>query len=189
MPVQDRAHATRARLLQASTEEFAEHGLAGARVDRIAERSGVNKRMIYFYFENKQGLFDEVILSQLDALIDATPFTPDDLAGWAVGLYDRLTANAQVFRLFAWRNLERSTAPSAERESYAHKIALITQGQAAGTIEAGISAADLIAFVLALTTSWSIASPALYAVTTGRVASKASRRRALHLAVARVVSP
>src|SRR5436190_10101920 len=45
------------RILRAATEEFARYGLGGARVDRIAARAGANKRMLYYYFGNKDDLF------------------------------------------------------------------------------------------------------------------------------------
>ena len=45
------------RILGAATEEFARCGLSGARVDRIAARAGANKRMLYYYFGNKDALF------------------------------------------------------------------------------------------------------------------------------------
>jgi AcrR family transcriptional regulator len=48
---------TRARILEAATAEFAHYGLGGARVDRIAERAGANKRMLYYYFGSKDELF------------------------------------------------------------------------------------------------------------------------------------
>lgn len=48
-------------ILAAASEEFAAHGLGGARVDRIAERAGVNKRLIYYYFGNKEDLFLAVL--------------------------------------------------------------------------------------------------------------------------------
>jgi len=51
------ADRSRLIILDAAREEFAGHGLAGARVDRIAERAGVNKRLIYYYFGGKDGLF------------------------------------------------------------------------------------------------------------------------------------
>ena len=51
------ADATRGRILAAATEEFARYGLGGARVDRIAERASANKRMLYYYFKDKEGLF------------------------------------------------------------------------------------------------------------------------------------
>lgn len=52
---------TRAAILAAATEEFTAHGLNGARVDEIASRSGVNKRMIYYYFGDKGGLYLAVL--------------------------------------------------------------------------------------------------------------------------------
>jgi AcrR family transcriptional regulator len=45
------------RILEAATEEFARYGLGGARVDRIAARAGANKRMLYYYYGNKEDLF------------------------------------------------------------------------------------------------------------------------------------
>ena len=48
---------TRQRILDAATAEFARHGLGGARVDRLAERAGANKRMLYYYFGSKDELF------------------------------------------------------------------------------------------------------------------------------------
>jgi AcrR family transcriptional regulator len=52
---------TRTSILDAATREFARHGLGGARVDRIATRAGANKRMLYYYFGDKDGLFRAVL--------------------------------------------------------------------------------------------------------------------------------
>lgn len=48
-------------ILAAARDEFAEHGLGGARMDRIAERAGLNKRLIYYYFADKDRLFQAVL--------------------------------------------------------------------------------------------------------------------------------
>lgn len=48
-------------ILLAARDEFAQHGLGGARVDRIAERADVNKRLIYYYFGSKDELFLAVL--------------------------------------------------------------------------------------------------------------------------------
>ena len=55
------ASATRRRILNAATSEFAKKGLAGARVDEIASRADINKRMLYVYFGNKEDLFLAVL--------------------------------------------------------------------------------------------------------------------------------
>jgi AcrR family transcriptional regulator len=61
-PVERRDPArTRAQILEAALMEFAHKGLAGARVDLIAARAGINKRMIYHYFGNKESLFLAVL--------------------------------------------------------------------------------------------------------------------------------
>lgn len=56
----DPAH-SRARILEAARQEFAEHGFDGARVDRIAAQAGINKRMLYHYFGNKDDVFCAVL--------------------------------------------------------------------------------------------------------------------------------
>jgi AcrR family transcriptional regulator len=55
------ADRSQASILAAARHEFAESGLGGARVDRIAERAGLNKRLIYYYFEDKEKLFQAVL--------------------------------------------------------------------------------------------------------------------------------
>jgi len=51
------ADRTQETILRAAMSEFAERGLGGARVDRIADRAGINKKLIYYYFGNKEKLF------------------------------------------------------------------------------------------------------------------------------------
>lgn len=55
------ADRSQAVILGAARDEFAEYGLGGARMDRIAERAGLNKRLIYYYFEDKERLFQAVL--------------------------------------------------------------------------------------------------------------------------------
>jgi AcrR family transcriptional regulator len=68
-PVERRDPArTRAQILEAALTEFAHKGLAGARVDQIAARAGINKRMIYHYFGNKEDLFLAILERTYDDL-------------------------------------------------------------------------------------------------------------------------
>lgn len=62
---------TRAAILDAATAEFTANGLNGARVDEIARRSGVNKRMIYYYFGDKAGLYLAVLEATYSAIRNA----------------------------------------------------------------------------------------------------------------------
>jgi AcrR family transcriptional regulator len=60
-PRQRDSDRSRQQILDAARDEFAGHGLSGARVDRIAAGAGVNKRLIYYYFGSKDGLFTAVL--------------------------------------------------------------------------------------------------------------------------------
>jgi len=53
-------------ILEAALDEFAENGFAGARMGTIAERAGVNSRMIYHYFDNKEGLYRAALADVLE---------------------------------------------------------------------------------------------------------------------------
>ncbi len=55
------AERTQAEILDAATQEFAEHGYSGARVDVIATKTRTTKRMLYYYFESKAGLYTAVL--------------------------------------------------------------------------------------------------------------------------------
>jgi len=101
------AGSTPARILAAAADEFAERGLAGARVDRIAERAGANKQRLYAYFGSKDALFDAVVEDRIDQFVDAVPFTADDLPGYAVRLLDFNLAHPELVRLLLWHTLER----------------------------------------------------------------------------------
>lgn len=62
---------TRTRILQAARAEFGSVGLSGARVNRIAEQAGANKRMLYYYFGNKEELFAAVLESAYEHIREA----------------------------------------------------------------------------------------------------------------------
>ena len=55
------ADRTQQEILAAATAEFAAHGFGGARIEAIAERAGVNKKLIYYYFDGKDELFLAVL--------------------------------------------------------------------------------------------------------------------------------
>lgn len=73
------AAATQVQILDAAEDEFARYGLAGARIDAITARTGVTKAMIYYYFENKEGLYQAVmqrIGSQLEVILEQLALEP-----------------------------------------------------------------------------------------------------------------
>jgi AcrR family transcriptional regulator len=76
------AEATRERILKAALAEFSAHGIAGARVDRIAKTAKCNKNLIYIYFQDKEMLFTTILRKHLLRCYEEYPFTPDDLPTW-----------------------------------------------------------------------------------------------------------
>ena len=65
----ERADQTRARILDAAIHEFAENGLSGARTEQIAEAAGVNKALIYYYFQGKEALYVAALESVAQRMI------------------------------------------------------------------------------------------------------------------------
>src|SRR5215207_4252019 len=114
---------TKRLLLEAATVEFGEHGLAGARIDRIAATAGVNKERIYQYFGKKEDLFAAVLGARLRASMDDVPMRgtgPEAAGDYAGRLFDHHLADGVIPRLVFWEGLERgaATAADAARVSY-----------------------------------------------------------------------
>jgi AcrR family transcriptional regulator len=156
--------ATKELLLAAAGEEFSEYGLAGARIDRIAERAGANKRLLYMYFGDKDQLFDAVLARHIEALMASIPLKDGVLTAFAAARFDFMLANPQVSRLSSWRVLERSEPTEAERQTFEERVASVAAAQEAGRIRSDIPAIDLFAIVLRMTDSWLSAPAALRAV-------------------------
>ncbi|MCJ1676487.1 TetR family transcriptional regulator [Streptomyces sp. APSN-46.1] len=172
--------ATKARLLDAAFSEFATYGIAGARVDRIAETAQANKRLIYVYFGNKEQLFDAVLQRALETGSESVPFNADDLPGYAGAIFDHLVARPALMRLVLWKQLERPGATDVEAESYRAKIARVEQAQREGRIDASMDPADVLTLVLGLSQAWfgAMAGPAAGDGNTGWPPERLARHRA-----------
>ncbi|MGW0521898.1 TetR family transcriptional regulator [Crossiella sp. NPDC003009] len=178
------AEQTKKRLLDAAIAEFAAYGIAGARVDRIAEQAKANKAMIYSYFGNKEQLFDAAYDLLVTGTVDAVPIDADDLPGYAGRLFDRFWQSPEVVRLSAWHRLERGAdGPLPEQVLRAHrdKIAAIAAAQADGRLPGHIPAAGLLSLVLVLATMWTAGNPD--AASTRFVTTKKARRETVTEAV------
>jgi AcrR family transcriptional regulator len=156
------ASATKQRFLDAAIDEFAAHGIAGARVDRIAKTAEANKQLIYAYFGNKDGLFDAALTESCTALADSVPFDADDIPGYVGRVFDYAVEHPEVFRLVTWAGLERPTAVAEfEADSYGAKLAAITAAQRDGRLDSSLPPADLLALVMGLAGAWFSASEAI----------------------------
>ncbi len=106
---------TRQKILTAAEAEFSEIGLYGARVDSIAERAGVNKRMIYAHFGNKEQLYITVLTMVYNRMAEAedvlleSELSVTDMVRRIIAMYfDFLTANPSFVRMLMWENLNQA---------------------------------------------------------------------------------
>ena len=180
------------RLLEAATAEFAAHGIAGARVDRVAAAARVNKAQMYAWFGSKDGLFDAVFAAHLHRIVDDVPFTADDLPTYAVRLYDSYLTDPELVRLASWKRLERTPTGAlleAHPELTADKFDAIARAQAAGQVAPGLRPDDVYALVIALAGAWSPASATFTASEADSDADHERRRAALRDVVQRALGP
>lgn len=164
MPVMPRdAEATRARLLDAAINEFAEFGIAGARVDRIATKANANKAQIYHYFGSKDQLFDAAFAEIVSRVLASTPIDVHDLPGYAVRLADLYEQHPEILRMATWQRLERpADKPHLRAEaSIRDKITAIRAAQQDGTLPDHYPAEALLALVLNTAATWAAAGPEL----------------------------
>jgi AcrR family transcriptional regulator len=153
------AAATKERILEAALAEFSAHGIAGARVDRIARAARCNKNLIYIYFEDKETLFTTVLLKHLMRIHEEQPFTPDDLPGYAAKVFDWAMANPDLMRLIAWSALEKAKAPTERGATLDAKLAALAEAQDAGRVGTAFPPHFLLIAVMSLATAWSAAGP------------------------------
>jgi AcrR family transcriptional regulator len=144
------ADATRARILAAAVTEFAAFGLAGGRVDRIAENAAANKRSIYVYYGDKAGLFS----AALDHVIGRIePVDLDDLPGWAGRLFDHMIAEPDAWRLSMWQVLEAPERGVEQSEVTAARLEAMADPRQ-GAVTGGIAIPHVNTLVVGLTRGW-----------------------------------
>jgi AcrR family transcriptional regulator len=108
------ADATRADILAIATEEFSGKGLSGSRVDEIAERTHTTKRMIYYYFGSKEGLYRAVLeraydhIRTLESELDLDALSPDEALRKLVRLtFDYHNRHPEFVRLVMNENIHQ----------------------------------------------------------------------------------
>lgn len=187
--------ATRRRLLDAAVDEFAEHGPAGARVDRIARSAGVNKERIYQYFGDKDGLYRAVLEKELQRLAAAVPLTPDqagDLGEYAGRLFDHHMDHPHFLRLLHWEGLATGgeAVAAAKRTALQNeKVAAVAHAQERGLATRDVSAGQLLYGIMALVDWWFVA-PHVVRMTVGADAlGRRTQRAAVVELVRRMSAP
>jgi AcrR family transcriptional regulator len=103
---------TQRNIIEVATKEFAEYGLAGARIDEIAAKTKSSKRMIYYYFRDKEGLYLRVLeaayskVRAVEATLDLDDLAPlDALRRLVEFTFDHHNANPDFIRLVMIENI------------------------------------------------------------------------------------
>ncbi|MGB0629225.1 MAG: TetR family transcriptional regulator [Alphaproteobacteria bacterium] len=163
-PVRRNPDASRERILAAATDVFAAQGLDGARVDEIADRAGLNKRMLYYYFGNKDDLFaavlDEVyetICTQSAALDVVSGSAPSGLSKLVDFVIDFYLDNPHAITLLNAENLHKarhlktSERIRAIRPPFEEMLnGLLARGVAENNFRKGVNGARLYISIVGL---------------------------------------
>ncbi len=155
---------TMADILAVATREFAEKGLAGARIDVIAEAMRTSKRMIYYYFGSKEGLYVAVLeeayrrMRHIEADLHLDDLPPEDALRKLVGFtVDYQRANPDFIRLVMTENIHRGEYLAQSKTIHQLNVPAIEglrkvyeRGVAAGLFRAGLDPIDLHMSISAL---------------------------------------
>ena len=144
-------------ILEVATREFAAHGLAGARIEKIQQQTRTSKRMIYYHFGSKEGLYRAVIerafemAREVDKDFDPQKGTPEQaLKQIANNAFEAFTQNPSFVRLLTFENL--SGAPYIRQSQHASRLnrlamadleSVLKRGYADGSIRKDVKPLDV----------------------------------------------
>lgn len=150
---------TRREILDAAAEEFALHGPHDARTDDIAERTNTSKRMIYYYFDSKEALYERVLLENymgirgLETSLDLAELEPvDGLVKLIRATLDFYEENPNLVRIVTLENLHKQGEVAARIPDFQKLNAsalrtlseLLDRGRAEGVFRSGEGAPDAL---------------------------------------------
>jgi len=149
--------ATQNNIIEVATHEFARHGLAGARVDEIAAKTACSKRMIYYYFGDKEGLYLKVLeeayrrVRSIESRLDLEHLEPAAALRALVGFtFDHHHSNDDFIRLVMIENIHHGEYLGRSSVIQALNVAAIDvlqqiyrRGLADGLFREGLTALDL----------------------------------------------
>ncbi len=184
---------TQSAILAAATHEFARYGLGGARVDRIAKRAKTNKRMLYYYFGNKEALFLAVLESAYAriraaekelSLLDVEPV--ESVRRLVEFTWRYYLAHPEFLTLLNSENLHRARHLRQSRDVRAMNSPVIetlsevlARGQRIGAFRNGVDALQLYISIAALSYFYLGNNYTLSAVFGRDLASDHARRKRL----------
>jgi AcrR family transcriptional regulator len=154
----------RRNIVEVATREFAEKGFSGARVDEIAARTKTSKRMIYYYFAGKEGLYVAVLeeayrkIRSIEATLDLAHQPPEEALRTLVGFtFDYQNAHPEFIRLVMNENILNGAYVSRSKHIQRLNSAvinavqeLLARGQREGAFRPDVDPVDLHMSISAL---------------------------------------
>ncbi len=181
----------RETILAAARLEFAQYGLAGARIDRIARAAEASKERLYAHFGDKEALFRSVVAADSADFFAAVTLRPDAVPEFVGDIYDLACRRPEHLRMITWANLEGLALelPPVEDEAsiQARDVRTIEAAQAAGYVDKAWRPIDLLVVLFSVGLAWA-QSPHPDAVTADPTVI-AARRAAAVEAARRIVAP
>jgi AcrR family transcriptional regulator len=156
---------TMAGILEVATKEFADKGLSGARIDEIAAATKTSKRMIYYYFGSKEGLYVAVLeesyrrMRKIEAALHLEDLEPEAALRRLVEFtFDHHSGNPDYIRLVMTENMERGQYLAQSKTIQELNVTAIDairklydRGLASGVFRPGLEPIDIHASISALT--------------------------------------
>ncbi|HLX72542.1 MAG TPA: TetR/AcrR family transcriptional regulator [Verrucomicrobiae bacterium] len=161
---------TQQRILEAALQEFAAKGFAGARVDVIARRARINKRMLYHYFGDKEGLFREVLRRKIAERSAWLANAPEDPAERLPAWFQLACRDREWVQLLEWEALHWGDTKVIDEERrveiVGQAVERVRQQQARGLIDPELDPGQLLLSMMALT-AYPLAFPQMVRFATG----------------------
>ncbi|MEN4477091.1 TetR family transcriptional regulator [Mycolicibacterium cosmeticum] len=147
----------RDEILTAARAEFAQYGLAGARIDRIAKAAKASKERLYAHFGDKETLFREVALADAAEFFQSVTMAPEDVAEYAADVYDLASRHPEHLRMLTWARLEGFALPEPDSDGHpipATVLAAVGAAQADGRVDPSWKPEDLIVLLFGVGLAW-----------------------------------
>jgi len=158
------------RILDAALAEFAAKGFAGARVDVIARTARINKRMLYHYFGDKEGLFREVMRRKIAERSAWLGSAPEDPVEYLPHWFQLACRDREWIRLLEWEALQWGDKPVIDeqrrQEGIVRAVERTSQQQVKGLFSAEYDPGQLLLAMMSLT-AYPLAFPQLARLVTG----------------------
>jgi AcrR family transcriptional regulator len=145
----------RSRVLLAARAEFAERGLAGARIDRIAHEAKASKERMYAYFGDKTVLFRAVLDLGAAEFHESVDLDPADVPAFVAAVFDHTLAHPEHLRMLTWARLEGIAYRTPDGQAAPDvKVAAIREAQRIGTVDPAWHPEDLLELLFSVAHAW-----------------------------------